>query len=75
MNSKFYFILSAIFIIASGFIYTIERLSFYINIYLWKGKEMMEVTIPKINIYFYLLILISSILFLIGIKKTIKLKK
>lgn len=74
MDSKSCFILSGIFIIVSGFIYTIERLIRYIHWYLFVGEKMFQIAIPGRYIFVYLFNIFSIILFVIGMIKVKKLK-
>ncbi|WP_017414951.1 hypothetical protein [Clostridium tunisiense] len=69
MNKRFYIIIGTIFLISSGFIYSIERLTSYIHWYLWTGQKMMEIPIPGTNIFIWAFVIIGLGFFVLGFRK------
>lgn len=69
MDKRFYIIIGTIFLISSGFIYSIERLISYIHWYLWTGQKMMEIPIPGTNIFVWIFVIIGLGFFVPGFRK------
>lgn len=77
MDKKLYYVFGTIFIIASGFLYTIERA---ISYYSWVGQKMSITQtgeyyafpqLPNLltNIYIPIFVIISVICFVLGYRK------
>jgi len=75
MNKKLHYQIGTIFIVASGFIYTIER---FISYYLWIGQGQMQGSFPTFsadlpglftNIFLPLFLVIGAISFIRGYRK------
>ena len=71
MSKKLYFIMGTAFLISSGFIYAIERLTYYIHWYLWMGKQMMDIPKPGTNYFIIVFAVIGLLFFTLDSKKGI----